>query len=305
MISITIKAASWQDDEEQLRHIRETVFIVEQNVSPELEWEGEDADALHWLAIDNDGQAVGCSRLLRDGRIGRIAILKEARGKNYGHDLLQAAIDYAEKQLGLAEVYLSAQTHAIKFYTRSGFVEEGDIYDDCGIPHITMRKRFKNLPLLGTGGGKFHVEHHAETVLSLIQQCRRKLRIIDFDLNNRVFDNQALCDAVSAVARNHRLSEVKILLIDSKAIIKSGHKLLNLQRKLPSAITIRQLENDGTVKENMVIADNCGVIIQPLLTPEAIWANFNNVPITTTKTDEFEILWNQALQCDEFKLLDI
>ena len=301
----TIKQAHWPEDEATLRMLRHTVFVEEQNVPEELEWEGDDDDAYHWVLYEDDGSPVGTSRLLPSGAIGRMAILKQARGKQYGKLLLEAAINYAENELHFHEVFLSAQTHARDFYRKSGFIEEGEIYDEAGIPHIKMRKKLISNHLLGEHAGKFFVSDHAEAVLSLTSQCQRQLRILNYNLDHSVFDSQAMIDAISALARKHRYSEIKIIVIDSNALVKRGHKLLKLQQKLSSHISIKLLQDDTGAKENVVIADNCGLVVQPMKNPEAIWGDFNNVPVAQTYIEQFDLLWAQANESTEFRILDL
>jgi predicted GNAT family N-acyltransferase len=94
--------------------------------------------SLHALARDAAGRALGTGRLLPDGHIGRMAVLPQARGQGVGAALLRALMQ-AARDRGEREVALSAQTHAIAFYERFGFVVEGEEYDDAGIPHRMMR----------------------------------------------------------------------------------------------------------------------------------------------------------------------
>jgi predicted GNAT family N-acyltransferase len=90
---------------------------------------------------DASGAAVATGRLLPDGHIGRMAVLREARSRGAGSLVLRALMA-AARERGHAEVVLSAQTHAIGFYERHGYLAEGEEYDDCGIPHVDMRCRF-------------------------------------------------------------------------------------------------------------------------------------------------------------------
>ena len=133
----------WQDKEIELRKIRHQVFIVEQNVPSALEWDGLDEDAIHLLALDPAGEAVGCTRLLAGGKLGRMAVLADWRGKGVGESLLQAAIA-ACRQHGWPNISLCAQTHAMSFYQRAGFVVCSEEYLDAGIAHRDMKLRLNN-----------------------------------------------------------------------------------------------------------------------------------------------------------------
>ncbi|MFP6847158.1 MAG: GNAT family N-acetyltransferase [Pseudomonas sp.] len=136
MSEIHVRLADWQKDNADLRRIREAVFIAEQAVPPELEWDAEDADAVHFLALEGD-YPVGTARLLDDGHIGRVSVLKDWRGLNVGVALIQAVIDEAENR-GLTQQMLSAQVHATAFYEKLGFVIVSEEYLEAGIPHVDM-----------------------------------------------------------------------------------------------------------------------------------------------------------------------
>jgi predicted GNAT family N-acyltransferase len=135
----TVRTASWPDDMVSLRAIRAAVFVVEQNVPEELEWDGLDPDCLHALAEDRTGTPIGCGRLLPDGHIGRMAVLSDWRGAGVGAALLSYLIGLARAR-GDREVLLNAQEHAVPFYSRFGFEPTGDPFDEAGIPHRAMRR---------------------------------------------------------------------------------------------------------------------------------------------------------------------
>lgn len=139
MTAFAIHQTDWAHDAERLSAIRRTVFIDGQGVPEALEWDEDDAEALHLLATCADGTPIGCARLLPDGHIGRMAVLPARRGRGVGRALLAAAIRLAQRQ-GHATLRLSAQTHAAGFYAVAGFVAVGDPYEEAGIPHISMQK---------------------------------------------------------------------------------------------------------------------------------------------------------------------
>lgn len=138
-IQFNIKQVTWQQalDQAQLKAVREVVFVQEQHVPLTIEWDNEDADAIHLLALDENENAIGCARVLKHGRIGRMAVMPSWRGKGLGWALLKEAIAVC-RQLGMLQVAISSQTHAIKFYQNAGFVVTSDAYIDANIWHVDM-----------------------------------------------------------------------------------------------------------------------------------------------------------------------
>lgn len=136
MSEVKIRLAHWHTDNADLRRIRESVFITEQGVPPELEWDGEDESSVHFLAHE-EGFAVGTARLQKDGRIGRVSVLRDWRGLHIGELLMNVVIAEAER-MGLLSQFLTAQTYAIPFYERLGFVVSSAEFLDAGIPHVDM-----------------------------------------------------------------------------------------------------------------------------------------------------------------------
>lgn len=132
-----IREANWQTDGKQLSNIRRLVFIVEQDVPQEEEWDGRDEESWHWIATDVSDVPIGTARLLPDGQIGRMAVLSQHRKFGIGAALLEQAVEKA-RHLGFQQVYLNAQTHALGFYERCGFTAEGDEFMEAGIPHMRM-----------------------------------------------------------------------------------------------------------------------------------------------------------------------
>jgi predicted GNAT family N-acyltransferase len=132
--------ADWAHDGAALRAVRTAVFVEEQGVPLELEVDEHDAGSLHVVARDEAGVPIGAGRLLADGHIGRMAVLRAWRGQGVGDAMLRALIE-AARDRGVRDVVLNAQTHAVPFYARHGFVAEGDEFLDAGIPHQGMRLR--------------------------------------------------------------------------------------------------------------------------------------------------------------------
>lgn len=122
------------------REIREEVFVKEQKYPIELEFDEADENCWHLVLTDNE-KAIATARLLKlsEGvfKPGRIAVLKEYRGKNIGAELLTLIIEKA-KEMGAKELHIGAQTYAVGFYEKFGFKTTGEEYMDEHIPHIDM-----------------------------------------------------------------------------------------------------------------------------------------------------------------------
>ena len=135
--SFSVRRMPWSEAKPLARPVREEVFIVEQQVPRELEWDDWDEKSDHAVAFDAQGRAIGTARLLPDGHVGRMAVLKAWRSKGVGAALLRCMLDQARERL-FQEVVLNAQTHAAGFYRKFGFRERGAEFFEAGIPHVEM-----------------------------------------------------------------------------------------------------------------------------------------------------------------------
>jgi predicted GNAT family N-acyltransferase len=146
-MDVRVVAAQDADGMAAVHAIRREVFVVEQNVPAELEFDGKDDRAVHVLAPDaGTGRLLlGADAAAKNGGdpdtavLGRLAVLKAARGTGVGARLVAALEDEA-RRLGLAGVYLEAQVHAIAFYERLGYTAFGPEFPDAGIAHRAMRR---------------------------------------------------------------------------------------------------------------------------------------------------------------------
>lgn len=149
--TVEVRVAVSEEDLKSCFAVRSEVFVVEQSVPESIEYDAYDADAVHVLAVDADGAPLGTGRLLYGpvalgktgdltvGSLGRLAVAKSARGLGVGVALVRA-IEAEAARRGLAAVDLGAQTHALGFYERLGYVAYGPEFQDAGIPHRAMRR---------------------------------------------------------------------------------------------------------------------------------------------------------------------
>lgn len=135
----TVLVGDWTTLGARAGAVREAVFVVEQRIPRELEWDGADGRCIHAVAVDGEGRALGTGRLLPDGHIGRMAVLREARGQGVGSALLLYLMQ-AARERGDRLVVLSAQCTAEPFYARHGFKRIGIPYEEAGIPHVRMQR---------------------------------------------------------------------------------------------------------------------------------------------------------------------
>ncbi len=141
--NLKVEIVKWIDEHDSLKMIRQKVFIEEQKVTSQLEWDGMDEEAIHFLAFKNE-KAIGCARafvIKNHMQLGRMAVLKAYRGESVGTALIEKVITTA-KLNQLSAIYISAQCHAIDFYKKFGFEVTSDIYLDAEIQHRDMKLEF-------------------------------------------------------------------------------------------------------------------------------------------------------------------
>ena len=141
--NLKIEIVKWIDGHVSLSMIREKVFIEEQKVTSQLEWDGLDEEAIHFLAYQ-DEKAIGCARALvieNHMQLGRMAVLKEYRNQGIGSALIEKGMITA-KLNQLSKILISAQCHAISFYKKFGFEVTSEVYLDAGISHQDMELIF-------------------------------------------------------------------------------------------------------------------------------------------------------------------
>lgn len=134
---VTVEEVEFSECLESIRSVRFTVFVDEQKVPEALEMDEWDARSRHVLAT-LEGRAVGTGRLLPDGHIGRVAVLRECRGLRIGQLLMEKLMKMG-KESGFEKLELSAQLHAAPFYERLGFQRKGEVYLEAGIDHVFMQ----------------------------------------------------------------------------------------------------------------------------------------------------------------------
>ncbi|MCK7544221.1 GNAT family N-acetyltransferase [Marinobacter bryozoorum] len=324
-MSVRIRKYSWQLAPRSLREIRQRVFIDEQRVPAELEWDDTDEIADHFLAVLPDNTPVATGRMfttLEDtAHIGRMAVLPEHRGKGIGEAMLRHIMAAAAGQV--QDLHLSAQEHAVPFYQRSGFHVFTGPYDDAGIPHFGMRclapleavsvlSEGKAAPeplILGRDEKSWLIEHDSQLTQlmdTLISQARQRVWLYDRLLDHELYDRKRLRDLFSGLARHHRNSEIRLLVHDDAPLVKRRHQLVELMRRLPSSISLRLVNGDYPLAEHpFVLIDRQGVLYRHRFDRPEGFAGFADTGRVKLLGESFQRMWDTARPSLELRELPL
>jgi predicted GNAT family N-acyltransferase len=312
-----IEPATWAADAPDLRRVREAVFIDEQRIPPDEEWDEQDARAFHVIARDAQGQPIGTGRLTTDFHIGRMAVVKDWRGHGVGEAILCTLLETA-RGFGYPSILIHAQVYAMPFYERAGFVAEGEEYLEVGIPHRNMRVVLAPretapaqhaLPELPPPQ-HFQIEslEQARVALGvLLQQAKYKLWIYTRDLDPLLFDQESCVAEIKRVALSGRSAEVRVLVQDPGPAVRDGHRLLHLMERLPSALQMRVpvLEEDRQYPCAYVLTDQGGFYFRAVASRYDGEASTRAVGRHGALLAHFEPAWERAEPSLELRRLSI
>jgi len=325
-MQVHVIPAAWEEHKATLRSIRDEVFIQEQNVPREEEWDGEDEASQHFLAVSELGDYVGCARLLPSGQIGRMAVRRSLRGTGVGAALLRAVVDAASNQ-GFERLFLHAQSYAEPFYRKGGFLPYGDEFQEAGIAHIAMQMilpvAFEVPDLPAEGGPAIRpqaprpqqlepskaqafdaFDNCLQALQRVIASARRSLCIMSPYLDHELFDQPEIVDAISQLARSAPRVEISILILDSRFLVERGHQLLDLSRRLDEKITLRRLDESASAEtSSFVCADLDAYWLLPNFQQyEGVCDTAN--PVTAQKLrDAFDKAWEKSREDPELRTL--
>lgn len=311
-----IEIADFEHDLADLRAVREPVFVQEQQVPIELEWDELDPRSRHVLARDIDGTPVGTGRLTPEHKIGRMAVLRGWRGRGVGDALLATLVDLA-RTLGYPQVELHAQVSALGFYEKFGFIAFGEEYDEAGIRHRSMRLPLTPMPavpqrplppvsaaaLIDVGS----LEQARGLSLQLIAQARRRVWLYTRDLDALLYDAAPVLDAIKAFALKHREAQVRVLLHDPRTPVREGHGLITLAHRVPSRIEMRVIgeEPDTQYAGAFLAEDSGGYLFRPVGSRFEGTADLHGPGRQRQLRDYFEQVWERALPSAELRALGL
>jgi predicted GNAT family N-acyltransferase len=309
-----VEIADWsrEDQRTALLDLRGTVFIQEQGVPEQRERDGLDGECWHVLARDDAGRPIGCGRLTPAHKIGRMAVLREWRGRGVGVALLRELVARALAQ-GWPEVALDAQVSAIGFYEREDFVAHGEEFEDAGLPHRAMRltlstdadeaKPLRDIGALpaGTRG------ETAEARQQLLSDARHRLSIYLPLLGNDSYASAEELAELRRVAISGRGAQIRILLHDPAAALRNDHRLVALAQRLSSAIQIRTPveEADLAYISAYLLNDAGGYLFLPEANRAQGRAARHDRASQAPLQQHFDDVWERAEPASELQALGI
>ncbi len=316
-----IRRADWDLDRDALRSIRRTVFIREQGVPEDLEWDDADAQATHILALaDRDGapgEPVATARLLPAGQIGRMAVLPEWRGRGIGTALLRELLAIVE-QGNYPPPFLNAQVTALPFYLREGFLAVGGVFEEAGIPHQRMELCGTQIPVqdlpptervLHRDAGPMTLEGPTSIRAAGVRmagQARRSLCLLTRDLDPVLYDDPKFVAAVRRLALHRRDLPVRILVFDAASVVHRGHRLLPLIHHLNSRIAVRCVaEAQRERLDAFLLADDAGFILRQQADVYLATVDFRAHLEARRLQAQFLTLWEQAEPSPELRRLHL
>lgn len=324
-MDVHILPVDWMTHKEALQAIRGAVFIEEQGVPKEIEWDGEDDVSHHFMAINEAGQRVGCGRLLPNGRIGRMAVLPEYRGQGIGRQILDAAVARAS-ELGFRRVTLHAQLAVVDFYRKAGFLPEGNEFSEAGIQHQAMalelpipfeaqtdvpRVEIRQEALPPEADAAEFRQFDGETeslqgLLDFLKSPSRTVRLYSQELDHSLFDRADVTDALSAFVRHGPPARLQILIHSSSSIVSRGHQLLQLARRLDSKIEIRKVPGElATDRSSFVLADERGYFLLPDHREYQAMSNAFDPVQAARLAERFDYLWDRSEADPDLRTLRI
>lgn len=296
----SIESIDYATGVDDLRAVREIVFVSEQNVPIEEEWDDLDPLCHHVIARDRHGMPIGTGRLTPQHTIGRMAVLREWRGRGVGDALLQALIRQA-RGLGWNEIMLNAQVNAEGFYARHGFSPLGERFMEAGIEHQSMR-RLLDRPRTIEGRGSAIV-----AASELIQTARRRLYVYSRELDPGLLDSHRVLEALRRFATGNVGSEVRILLHDAATPQRAHAPLIALAQRLPSVFALREVADpvDREYPSAYIVNDAGGYYFRSLGHRFDGECETDAGGRSRQLIEHFRPIWERSRPCSELRALGL
>lgn len=313
-----VEVCDWANtsDREALLDVREDVFILEQRVPPDLDRDDDDPRCTHVLARTLDGTAIGTGRLAPDGQIGRMAVLRDWRSRGVGTMLLHALLDLARTRK-LDMVTMHAQHDAVPFYLHHGFEEEGDGFEEAGIPHQHMRRKLdaraepERPPLPPAPEPVLLQATTREELISitktLLVGAKHSMCVMVRELHPLLLNDTACLVELRRLAISGRGASIRMIAQDLTRALNEGTRLLELAQRLSSVIEMRRpIEPaDLTLPSAFMCVDTQGYLFRPIEYKMGATGSTYAPGRHAELMRMFEDVWNRSEPWPELRALGI
>ncbi|MDZ7686426.1 MAG: GNAT family N-acetyltransferase [Gammaproteobacteria bacterium] len=308
----------WDEHGKIIRKIRESVLVRELGLDQSMVVDDTDPEVCHWHATAPDGQTIGAIRMDLNGTIGRLAVLEEFRGQGVGQALLELAVGKA-RRFGFREVNCMALIALGDFYRNAGFEPRGEAFAEQGLEHreyykpLTMDDPFDR-PRTAISGDDYdddvtyrlgqdngilllrREEEFSNIIKEMCKQATSSIRIFSPVLEHKLYDHTEVREICSALARRNKYTQVEILVYDPHRMIKNGHALLELSRRLPSSMGIKVVDPElRQLNHEFVLADDTGLIYRHDFEVFEGYANFFDQTEASRLARQFRAAWESGI----------
>lgn len=320
--ALTVRLADWETDQDGLRAVRTRVFVEEQAVSEAEEWDGLDPECAHVVAETPADGIVGTGRLHPSGKLGRMAVLAPWRGHGVGAMILQRLLEEAIDRR-MPSVYLHGQVPVLGFYARAGFVAEGEVFEEAGIPHRLMRLAMPQGEAAPTetaaeqaaaddasAGGTRRVvsgkQEFAAAVAEIAALASRSLAIFTPDLEHGVYDTREFLEAVKRLVLSRTHARIRVLISDPGRVQHSVNRFLYVGRRLSTFIEFRRLpEAFQDRPDAFMIADRSALVYRARSEHWQGIADTREPRMAQRYLAQFDDMWQRSERAGELRELGI
>ena len=315
---INIEQTNWQDSSETLSAIRHQVFVKEQHIPESLELDGQDDNATHWLVSAPDKTPIATARMLDNGKVGRMAVLADYRGKGVASALLRRIIRFAQSR-EMDSLTMDAQAHAAELFERFGFDTESEPFDVAGIPHATFTLPLSRFyrpspqpePRQVSPEEREHqpfenADAFIQHAIQLLAKGERKVRIFSDKMDPQVYNDNHYCQLIQQIATSHPQAEIRILVRNNLIIKAQSVGLAELAGRLGSNMEVRLANRHlDNMRNDYMVVDEAGILLKQEEQRYQGYSVAYSPMAARDLANEFDAIWDHSQKDPELRRLGI
>jgi predicted GNAT family N-acyltransferase len=324
-----ISEVSWQQQGKIIRTLRRNTFVNEMGLDQNLIEDDDDLASIHFQAKDDAEQTIGCITMTTNGDISRLAVDANFRRQGVGQSLI-GSVTFKAQRFGIKEVNFIDRLTNAAFYASAGFANNGESFKQDGQVLQRFSKKIEPVESIEKVTSSTIADHYQsrdaqkteashdeptyrlgednrllllrkeeefrQVIVEMCKQAVHSLRILSPVLDHKLFDNDELMEICSALARRNRYTEIQILLYDPHRVIKNGHALLEISRRLSSSISIKLVHPElRQLNHEYILVDGEGIIHRQDSEAYEGSANFRDVTENNRFGRQFRSRWESGL----------